>query len=220
MKVMEMFMLAAVNTKTGGLYYGSYLGYGLSGIAVIELVRQGRLVLEDQKIIVKDSSSTGDDLLDEVLQAIDSKSAPKKVGSWVTSLPYKVKRFSRRVMERLEDNGFLRIEQSRFLLLFPYRKYIVTNESERDRIVNACREALLNGGKAPGQDIMLILSIAAANYFVGKLFTGEERKGLKETFKQLKKGAYFQMESDDMRQVVVAVQRAIAAVQAAAAATV
>lgn len=215
MKVMEMFMLAAVNTKTRGLYYGSYLSYGLSGIAIVELIRQGRLALEDEKLIVKDASTTRDDLLDEVLQVIDAKPAPHKLNSWITLLSYKVKKLNIRVMEKLEDNGILRIEQGRFLILFPSRKYVVTNESERNKIVNACRETLLKGDKAPEPEIMLIISIATASYFINKFFTKEECKDLKKTFKQLRKGTYFETESDAMRQVVVAIQRAIAATQAA-----
>lgn len=213
---MEMYMLSAVNTKNRRLYnYGSYLSYGLSGIAVVELIRQGRIAIEDDKLIVKDSSSTRDDLLDKVLQVIADKPAPRKLNSWISLLPYKVKRIDRRVMERLEDNGILRIEQGRFLILFPSRKYIVTNEAERDKIVNVCRDVLFKGDRSPGPEIMLVISVAAASGFIDRFFIKEERKGLKDTFKQLRKGTYFKADTDGIKQVVVAIQRAIAATQAA-----
>lgn len=219
MNVMEMFMLTAVNTKTGGLHYSTYLNYGLSGIAVIELIRQNRLLLEDGKLIVTNPATTGDNMLDEFLQAIASKPVPLKLNRWISLLPYKVKKQQTRVMERLEDNGILKIEQGRVLIFFPSRKYIVTNESQRDKIVNACRESLLKGNKAPAPEIMLIISIAAANYFISKFFTKDEYKGLKDTFKQLKKGTYFETGNEGIQEVVIAIQRAIAATQAAVAAS-
>lgn len=217
MKVMEMFMLTAVNTKNRGLYTsGTYLSYGLSGIAVVGLISQGRLSLEDGKLIVKDQSGTGDELMDEVLQVIVDKTVPRKLNTWITLLPYRVKRLMKRVLERLEDNGIVRIDQERFLGLIPYKKYTVTNESERDKIVNACRKALLSGDRAPTPEIMLIISIAAACHVINRFFTTEERKNLKETFKQLKKCTWFESGGDGTNKVVIAIQRAIAATQAAA----
>jgi hypothetical protein len=217
MNVMEKFMLAAVDTRNSILYnYGMYSSYGLSGIAIVELIRLGRLDIESDLITVKDASSTGNELLDEVLQAIAAKEKPKKMDHWVASLPYKVKRFDKRVMEKLEDNGALRIEQGRILLLFPSRKYIVTDESERNKTVNACREAILSGNRSPEYETMLILSITAACSFAEKFFSKDELKGLKETFKQLRKGNFFIAGDNDLaKKVAFAVQKAISAAQTA-----
>ena len=217
MRIMEMFMLAAVNTENGKLYnYGSYLNYGLSGIAVVELISQGKLALEDGKLIVTDSSSTRDELLDETLQVVADRPAQRKLASWVMLLPHKIKKQDRRVMERLEDNGILRIEHGRLLGLFPSVRYIVTNETERDRIVNACREILLKGERAPAHDMMLVISMAAATNCIDKFFTKEERRSIKDSVKQVKKGTYFEAGSTGMSEVVSAIQKAITAAQVAA----
>lgn len=217
MRIMEMFMLAAVNTANGKLYnYGSYLNYGLSGIAVLELISQGKLALEDGKLMVTDSSPTRDELLDETLQVIADKPAQRKLASWVMLLPYKVKKQDRRVMERLEDNGILRIEHGRLLGLFTSIRYIVTNETERDKIVNACREIMLKGERAPAHEMMLVISMAAATNCIDKFFTKEERRSLKDSVKQVKKGTYFEAGSTGMSEVVSAIQKAITAAQAAA----
>lgn len=207
-------MLAAVNTRNGRLYnHGSYMNYGLSGIAVVELIRQGRLALENGKLIVKDASPTREDILDEVLQVIAAKTPPRKLNNWISLLPFKVKRIYKRVMERLEDNGILRIEEGKLLGLIPSRKYIVTNTFERDKIVNLCREALLKGDRSPGREMALVIAIAAVSGLLGRFFSREELKGLKGSIKQLKKGLYFEAGSDSMNEAAAAVQKAIAAAQ-------
>lgn len=216
MDIMEMFMLTAVDTRHRILYnYGSVLANGLSGIAVIELIRRGRLAFEDRRLIVRDAAPTRDELLDEALQLLSAKTA-KRLESWIVSLPYKIQRFSKRVMERLEDNGMIRIDSERFLGLIPYTRYTVTNESERNRIVNAVRDVLLKGSRTAEREIVLIVSIATACGFVEKYFSREERKGMRETFKQLKKGTYFETADDEaMKQVVKAIQRVLDAVHSA-----
>lgn len=217
MDVMEAFLLAAIDTRYRSIYnYGTSAGYALSGLAVIELIRRERLALENGRLAVRDASLTGDELLDEALQAIAAKASPKKPDSWITALPYRVKGFVRRVMERLEDDGMIRIDSERFLGLIPYKRYTVTNESARNKIVDAAREVLLSGARTAEYELMLILSVAAACGFVEKIFSREEQKGMRETFKQLKKGTYFETDGDAVKLVVKAIQQAVSAAQSSA----
>jgi hypothetical protein len=217
MKTIDRFMFIAINQKNCGLYTAiTFLRYAIAGIAINQLAEQEKIFIENNKLSVKDTSATGDALLDEILQVLAKKDKPQRLDSSIFSISYKVGRLDRRVLESLEDNGWLRIDQERFLGLFPYKRYVITNETEKENIINSYKETLLNGIKSIDRESMLIISMATVSGFMGKLFLREEKGRIYNALKQIKKGTYFEPKDEIMSDVIAAVKRTIAATQSAA----
>jgi len=218
MKLVDRFVLAAVNEKKERLYISrTYLRYGVAGIAMIELYRLGRLQLDDKKVIVLDRTSTGDSILDEVLNVISKTASQKRLNSWIYSMSYKVRGLEKRIMQRLEDNGFIRIDREKFLGLIPYSRYVVTNSSEKAKEVNNIRDILLKDNRTPDLESIVIISMANSCGFIKKFFSGDEKKVVWPKLRLIAKGTYFEVKDEAAQRIVTAVRKVIAATQAAAA---
>lgn len=217
MNILEAFMFASINEKNGSLLYSrSILTYGLAGIALVELAGMGRISYDGKRVTAGTASLTGDELLDQILSVLAKKTSVCKTHSLISSISYKVNRFAKRLLERLEDNGFIKIEQSRFLGLIPYDRYIISRTSEHERLIRELKDIVLNTDKRPEPDKALIITILHACGVLRKLFDKNERKQAHYTLKMIGKAEFFETLGDFGKEVHKAVKAIIAAAHAAA----
>jgi hypothetical protein len=217
MNTMEAFMLASINEKNGALLNAkSMLTYGLAGIVVYEISNAGRLSFDGKHVALNSSSHTRDVFLDDVIDFMAKTQKAYKTSTLVSRLAYKVKRFARRILEKLEDNGSIKIEQNRFLGLIPYNRYVISRVNEHKKLVNEIKEIIRTGDKKPENQKALLISILSACSILHRLFDREERKQYRNTFKLIRKAAYFETLDEIGAEVHKAVKTAIAAAQAAA----
>jgi hypothetical protein len=218
MNTMEAFMLVSINEKNGALLNArSMLTYGLAGIAVYELSNEGRISFDGKHVTLNSSSHTGNVFLDDTIDVMAKKQTAHKTSILVSRLVYKVNRFARRILENLEDSGSIKIEQSRFLGLIPYTRYVISRVNEQKKLVNEIREIIRNGEKKADKHKAFLISILSACSILHRLFGKEERKQYRDIFKSIRKGAYFETLDDVGAEVHKAVKTAIAAAQTAAA---
>jgi hypothetical protein len=209
---MEEFVFISINKTTGALYSPkSYLTYGLAGLALAELYRQGKITWDGKSVIAAGKSSTGDHLLDELMRMIENRKAPYRLQLLIGGTHYKVPRFCARILERLEDNGHIRIEQRRFLGLIPYSRYIVSRVSEHEGLIKELKSIVLSGERKPEACQALLLSNLQACGVLRRLFNKEERRKANELLKKIAKGNYFETLNPFEEEVLKAVRRAIAA---------
>lgn len=217
MNRMETFIFAAINPQSGSLGYSkTYLGYGLAGIALAQLYRQDRITWDGKSVAGAGKGSAGDDLLDEILQLVLKREKPYRPQSLISTSLYRVPRLSKRVLERLEDNGMIRIEQQRFLGLIPYNRYNITRINEHGRLVKELKDIIVRGEKQPDAEIALLISMLSACGVLKGLFAREERKQVRETLKKINKGEYFRTLSLFDKDIQKSVRQIIAASNAAA----
>jgi hypothetical protein len=218
MNKMEAFMFAAINPKTGRLRYSrTYLTYGLAGVALSELHRQGKLDWDGRNVKATAKGSAGEELLDEMMGLIRKKEKPCGLRTLISTVPYRLRRFSGRVLQGLEDNGMLRIEEHRFLGLIPYKSYDITRTTEQGRLVKRLKEIVLSGEKRPDPDLALQISLLAACGSLKGLFEREERAKAHETLKKINKGGYFSTLEPFEKEVQKTVRKIIAASRGAGA---
>lgn len=218
MDLMEKFVFSSINDKKSRWYVGrTYIRYCLSGIALIQLSRQNKIQIEDKKVSVRDTSSTGNQILDEVLALLAKKTSPIKLNSLISPISYKVKKMDGRVLERLEDNGYLKIEQERFLGIIPYEHYVITHVIERSKLISDLKDIILHDHKTPDADSIALISMANSCGILRKYFSGDERKRVKQRLKLISKGKYFETRDEALYSVALAVKKAIQASQAVAA---
>ncbi len=214
---MEAFMFASIDSNKGKLLHSrAILIYGAAGIALAELAERGRISIENRRVAIKDASSIGDLLLDELLDVIGKKGSHYRLNSLISSMQYKVKRFGKRLLENLEDNGMVRIEQGRFLGLIPYNRYIVTQVHEHTRLVEELKEIVLSGNRMPEPRKAMLISMLHTCSVLRRRLDSSEYRQAKEVLKQIGKGQFFDSLSNDGRELQKAVKMAITAAQTAA----
>ena len=190
--------------------------YGIAAVALAELASMGKIKYENKRIMLMDASLTGDELLDEALDICSGKASPCKVTMQISAISYKVKRFAKRVLERLEDNGFIKIEQKRFLGLIPYDTYMITRVSEHEKLVKELKDIVLRADQNAEPKNALVITILKACYVLHRLFDKEERRQASATLKAIGRAQFFMNLDDFGAELMKAVKSLIAAAQSAA----
>lgn len=217
LKAMETFTFTSINGKNGALLNSRrFLIFGLAGIALGELAAMGRISFDGKRIIADTTSLTGDELLDDVLKVLAQKASACKTSLLIFSISRKVKRFAKRMLERLEDNGFIRIEQSRFLGLIPYDRYFVSRVREHEKLVRELKDIVLKGDKSPEQQKALLITMLHTCDVLRRLFEKEERKQVRNTLRKIGKAEFFETLNDFDKDLHKAVKAIITAARAAA----
>lgn len=189
--------------------------YGAAGISLAELARLGIVEGEGNKVIYAGSSSANDTVLDEVLDAIIEKGLPAKLNTMISKIPHKVKRFGKRLLEKLESDGFMRMESCLFIGIFPYIRYVVTKESEHEKLVSELKDIILKEDRQIDQQKAFLITMLFSCGVLRKLFTREELKQVMPTLKKIGKGEFFESLNDFDVEVQKAVKSVIAAAQSA-----
>ncbi len=216
MNTMETLVFASISGKDGRMLASSqFLAFGVCGVAVVELINMGRMKFDGKHVLLTSAASTGNPILDEVCAFVEKKKSRYRLDALISSVPFYVKRMMKRLTETLEDNGHIRIEQYRFLGLIPYNRYIVTRVAQHQKLVNELKDIALKGEKGTDASKALLIAILYECGAYRKFFSKDECKQIKETFKLIRKGAYFDHLDETGIKIQKTVRNAITASQAA-----
>jgi hypothetical protein len=127
MLIAEDLLLLLTADDTGTLAVrGANMKMALGGALLADLALMHRVDLagpdervKEHRLIVRDASATGDNMLDQALATVSHKEG-KKPQNVVAALG---KRTRMRLYERLADAGLLRAEKGRVLGIFPTRRW-------------------------------------------------------------------------------------------------
>jgi hypothetical protein len=217
LNIIDKTVLIALNDK-GRLVRAHYLArYGLLGAVLMELGRTGKIVLEDKRIVMLNQSSTGDQILDNALDMLRKQKKPMRAGRFVYS--YKLAAQAKKlVFQKLVDNGIAKEEEWRFLGIFPFKRYPVTNIHERDKLIEEVRKTFFSNNTSADVEEAILLSLIAASMASGLVFSREEMKKEKVKLKLIKKGKYYTKGNEMLAGVLEAIYYAISAEAASSAA--
>lgn len=211
MNLLETFILAAINEKKGRFYTSAgYLKYGAAGILLIELLRKKKIRLEGEKVVISDSTSTGEKLLDEALRAIRDSEGSKKAGHWVGALQRSLRHLDRRILENLEDSGYIRIDTENFLFIFPRRRLVVTHGTEKSNVDQRLKKALTEDTTRISAEDAVLASMASVCGFLRKNLSQWGPMDIKVRLKAVRSLKYFRFEEEDTSKILKAVQKAVA----------
>lgn len=214
MDAISTFMFASVNGKGSFITPITYLAYGAAGIAVAELLKQGKIKFDGKVVTTVNSSSTGNEILDGINALIEKKSS-YKLQTLIATAPYYIKRFKNVLIENLEDNGLVRIEEYRFLGLIPYKKYSITKVNQHEKLIQDLKNIVLKDEKSASPERAFIVTLFHYSFTLTRLFDKTERKQAKEKFKMIGKGTYFSTLSQSDHAILKAIKYSIAASHAA-----
>ncbi|KAE8762779.1 GOLPH3/VPS74 family protein [Georgenia thermotolerans] len=193
---------------------GTRLDLVLAGAVVLELAVVGRADVTGPgepvragRLVARDPSPTGDQVLDEALRRIAARRPSKPE----TVLPGLAKQLRPALLARLTERGILRAEEGRVLGIFPTRAWPATDSSHEDGVRRGLHEVLVVG-RAPAPREAALISLLDAAGQVPKVLAGSgvDRRELRRRARDIAAGEFAGGEFAG-----AAVRRAIDAVTAA-----
>ena len=109
LNLMEELLLLALDDKKGKVLLSSSteLPYALRGAVLLELVNAKKIDIVNKKVVLIDSTMTGNPILNNALELIENKSKEKSIGYWISRLGYKMKSLRKDLLSGLMDKGIL-----------------------------------------------------------------------------------------------------------------
>jgi golgi phosphoprotein 3 len=214
----EEILLLAVHDEKGS-FHSSMHSHALAGALVTELVLRDRLrVVEASRkrsfLEAASLKTTGDPLLDEVLERVGTAKRRAQVKTWVGRIAG-TRRLRHRAAERLVERGLLARDEGRILGIIPRVRYPTADPGPEERLVAAMRDALMDDGPSHPH-LAVLLSLTASSGILRHLFG---RKVLRERRKRIEALKTLEGVPTATREAIVATQAAVvAAVTAATAA--
>ncbi|MCK6211720.1 GPP34 family phosphoprotein [Georgenia sp. EYE_87] len=148
----------------------------LAGAVVLELAERGRLQLSGPgqevragRVVVADTSPTGDDVLDTALGNL----AARKPDKPKNALPAVAKGLHRRLLERLAERGILRVEEDRVLGIFPRTSWPALDSAHEDELRRGLHDVLVVGRTPTVREANLISLLQSVNQ-VPKVLPGAQ----------------------------------------------
>lgn len=188
MLLAEDLLLLLTNDETGRLVVsGSEVDVALGGAQLVDLSLSGHVGVEEKRLVVRDSSPTGDGLLDVALATVREREG-KKPSSVVTPLGKKLRG---QLYERLAASGILRQEQGKVMGLFPITKWPTSSADHEAAVRRALTAALAQGATPQPRDaalIALLHAVRSTHRVVDPSEHGLRRRDLDRRAKEIAEG--------------------------------
>ena len=195
MLIAEDLLLLLTADDTGRLAVrGTTMKFALGGALLAELTLLQRVDLagpdervKERRLIVRDASATGDEMLDEALATVGRKEG-KKPQSVVAALG---KRTRVRLYARLAAAGLLRAEEGRILGIFPTRRWPAEHTAYEKEVRASLVTALRHGETTDPRTralVSLLHALKAAHKAVAPDSVGLSKPELKANAKRIAEG--------------------------------
>jgi Golgi phosphoprotein 3 len=151
----------------------SVSGVAIAGGILMELALLGRIDTDLKSLFIVDALSTGDELLDAILQEIAAEPEKQSSAWWIDKLSTRHGDLVERVLGRLVTSGILREEERRFLWVFSRRAYPQVSGRE-EREAKARLMSVLFNDEVPDPRDTLLLGLARSTDVLSVILSSEE----------------------------------------------
>jgi hypothetical protein len=184
------------------------LEYAIGGALLMDLALRDRIDTDPEKLMVVDSTPTGDDLLDPILEKISQARKPLSTQEWLNALALDTYPIKERALERLVDQGILRREEKKFLWVFGQRRYpIIDNKEQREAKLRIL--GILLSDEIPEARDSVLIALADACALFESILSREEYLSAAERIQQV---ARLDLIGQAMIQMIHEMRRAISSV--------
>lgn len=135
--------------------------YALIGAVLAELTLAGRIDSDPQRLFVLNQAPVGDPVLDAVLERIAASAEEHDSRWWIEHLAAGAPVLREELFARLVAHGVLQQVESKFLWVFPERRYPPTSGRE-EREVKARLLGVIFDDEIPGPRDTLLIGLARA----------------------------------------------------------
>jgi hypothetical protein len=223
MLIAEDLLLLVTDDASGRLIASSTeVDVALGGAMLVELALMRRVRVSEAgeelrkgRLVLGDTSGTGDVLLDEALAKVARKQG-RKPADVVSGLGSKLRP---RLMERLSERGLVRQEQGRILGLFPVTRWPAEDAGHESAVRELLRSALLAGMTGDERTaclVSLLHALGVEGKVVDSVSVGLSKRQLKANAKRIAEGDWA---SAAVRSTIDAMNAAVAVAVTTAATT-
>jgi Golgi phosphoprotein 3 len=184
-RLTEELLILALDTRKGRVAWSASaaLPFGLRGAILAELLLDDHIETdEENKVFVKATWPTKDDILEEALTQMRHSKKNRSLHHWLSTFIHSISNLEDRVFERLVIKGVLRRKESRFLGMFPLSTYPLQNPAVKEEMRLRLRTAAL-GGHGPEVRTLMLFGLADACNLTDGIFSAEERKQARKRLK-------------------------------------
>ncbi|SMP47088.1 Golgi phosphoprotein 3 (GPP34) [Desulfonatronum zhilinae] len=176
----EEILLLSLDDKKGSFLSSvpeQALRTALAGALLMELAVMNRIDTDLHALFVvapdPTPDTTGDPLLDDVLQRIQTGEADQPAAFWLNEIAWKIDNLRDRVVQGLVEKGVLKIEDRKVLWVFPQRRYPLLDDREVKEVRARLRD-LLFGGDIPEYRDAVLVGLVHSCGMVETLFSDQE----------------------------------------------
>jgi len=205
----EKFLLLAHHPEKGRLVVSrQFFRYGLAGAILLDLLLDGRLGMENGRIIPRPGNTPSYPVWSEVIQMITDSVRPRRAGYWVRRLAFRYNGYLNQIRAGLAGKRLLKIEESRLLGIIPWRRSFLTESYTRTNLIRQLKNDILVYRGDAGESSALAGLVEACGM---RRILSTDREELKMIRSQVKKILKESPVSDAVAQTIRQVQAAIIA---------
>ena len=185
----QELMLLAIRDDQGTFSGGMYL-FAIGGAMLSELLLQQRIIANDDKkqiVAVIDEKSTGDPILDELLQLMVDSKKNQGMQHWVSKAAHMPK-LQHRVAQQLCDLGILHHDEKKILWLFTQQIYPELDGSVEDGIRDSMAKVMFDEKAKPDARTAVLIALGHHAGLLGPNFAKEELRQHKKRVVEIASG--------------------------------
>jgi hypothetical protein len=163
--VAELFVILALNPDKGRISIDSiHFRYTLTGAILMDYLEGEEFKVENKRVVP--SLRINDDVIHTLFaDRIMKSSRNRRITYWIRSLTRKNRFVFSEMTKNLERKQIIRIEQRRFLNIFPYKRYWFINNTVRAKMIEDLRAILFHGKRPDKKEIMLLGVVEASRAY-------------------------------------------------------
>ncbi len=150
------------------------LTYGLAGAVILELFLQERIKIVDKKVVIKNRTRIGDDLLDGFVKTIANSKRERTLMHWVQTFGNKVRDIKKQTLNKLITKGILTKREEKFLWVFNNDKYPTSNVKPENTLRKRLYQIIENNQNPEVDELMLISLIDTCK--LNRVVYGKQRE--------------------------------------------
>ncbi len=191
LKLYEEILLWILTDKKGTIDWraGQY-EHVLAGAIIAELILGKKIQIENPKkkrLLIKESTLTGDRLLDEILEKIRTSKKPKSIESWIDKIANS-RKLKARIAEGLCQKGILKSEESTVLLVFKTTHYPEVNPIPEEELIQRLRQVITTETNEIDVRTIVLLSLLFKSNLLPIHFDGKTIRQHKKRIKSIIEG--------------------------------
>ncbi|ROL61766.1 GPP34 family phosphoprotein [Bacteroidetes/Chlorobi group bacterium ChocPot_Mid] len=182
----EQLMLIALKDEKGTVLFTAMgiLPFSIVGAVLIELYFANKIDYEDNRIIVKDPTPTGNDFFDEILKIIVDSGKKKDTKYWMLKITDKIKNLKERTLQHLVRSNVLKEEKYKVLSLITKTKYPTINPEPEKELRSRIKKFILRH-ENPDERNVALLCLVQVTRLLEDLFEKSEIREAKERIDEL-----------------------------------
>ena len=189
--IYEEILLLALRDEKGTTHFGINYQFAMAGAIVAELLLEKQIEVENRGkkkfLIPTNSKHTGDAILGECVEKINTAKRRAQVGIWVQRFS-NLKRLKHRVAESLCRKGILKMEEDKVLLIFSRKLYPEINHKPEKQILDKLYQAIFTDKNDIKAETIILVSICNSTGMLKPLFDKHRLKERKGRIKEITSG--------------------------------